>query len=317
MTLIASSAAYNGCIQLADRMVSIRLREFDPQANKSLLFPLDNAAVAIAYTGRAYIGRTPTDEWLAEKIIGQPLVRGPNGPVAAISVGSMPSLQVDFSQALLHLKNSIDKVFQSDLVSPGKPHERRLELAIVGWMWKRRRRNHARPILCHLIRESMQPTDVQWLPRHDWVPQTPRAIVRFGSWAPSQLHVMNEEALRAAASGGTNVQLVERRLAELMRKRAAESPGYISSDLMVTRIDHPRRGVISVEYLSSPSEHATEFAAIGFSPWIITKNRVQAPCAQIGVFSIGAADWEVKTGRPGRFRGLVGGLLSHERRKWP
>ncbi len=75
MTLIAAVITKIGVVQVSERLVSDRGTEFDSTANKQLVYLGHTWAVSMAYTGTAYIGKLPTDEWLAEALIGKPLPR--------------------------------------------------------------------------------------------------------------------------------------------------------------------------------------------------------------------------------------------------
>lgn len=44
---------------------------FDPEANKTIVYVARDAIVSIGYTGRAYLEGRPTDQWIAEQLIGE------------------------------------------------------------------------------------------------------------------------------------------------------------------------------------------------------------------------------------------------------
>ena len=70
MTLIIARASPTGALMVSDRRVTTSGILFDPDANKTILFADRNAVVAIGYTGMAYIGSLPTDQWLASALTG-------------------------------------------------------------------------------------------------------------------------------------------------------------------------------------------------------------------------------------------------------
>ena len=72
MTLIVTAATHNGVLMASDRMVSVGLTPFDAAANKALLLVAPTMVAAIGYTGIAYIDGVPTDQWLAEVLVGKP-----------------------------------------------------------------------------------------------------------------------------------------------------------------------------------------------------------------------------------------------------
>ena len=77
MTLILNVATPHYVLQVADRLVTRRaadgFRPFDPLSNKGIVYFAKDGVGAISYTGAAYVGTTPTDRWLTEKLIGKAL----------------------------------------------------------------------------------------------------------------------------------------------------------------------------------------------------------------------------------------------------
>ena len=57
MTLIAALITKIDVVQVSDRLVSDRGTEFDPTANKQLIYLGPTWAVTMAYTGKAYISK--------------------------------------------------------------------------------------------------------------------------------------------------------------------------------------------------------------------------------------------------------------------
>jgi hypothetical protein len=71
VTQILTRTSRAFALMVTDRLVTTNKGEqFDPHANKNIVFCARNAVVAMGYTGRAYIGKTPTDQWLVEKLTG-------------------------------------------------------------------------------------------------------------------------------------------------------------------------------------------------------------------------------------------------------
>src|SRR5262245_1968400 len=64
---------------VTDRKVTRTGVEYDADANKNLIFGDKNAVVAIAYTGFAYIGDLPTDQWIAQTLTGLVFPKGRHG----------------------------------------------------------------------------------------------------------------------------------------------------------------------------------------------------------------------------------------------
>ena len=82
MTLIISVVAGWMALQVGDRLVSAANKEWDPDANKTvLLLGLDGHA-CISYSGLAYLGGRPTDQFIAEALSNRATVAGPRGGLA-------------------------------------------------------------------------------------------------------------------------------------------------------------------------------------------------------------------------------------------
>ena len=80
VTLVLTLMSMHFVGQVSDRLVTLaRTRDkYDPLANKAVLYLATNAFVMGSYTGPAYVGEIPTDEWIAESLTGASLHR-PDG----------------------------------------------------------------------------------------------------------------------------------------------------------------------------------------------------------------------------------------------
>jgi hypothetical protein len=137
MTLIISIVSKYQVIQISDRLVSKSYVKFDELSNKSIVFYALNGILAISYTGHAFIGKTPTDQWLSEILIGRSFSFEQKPP--AMSFGK--SKFVHIGPAITILKESLSKKVFSDL----DPELRQnwinspFYLSIAGWLWGKKR----------------------------------------------------------------------------------------------------------------------------------------------------------------------------------
>jgi hypothetical protein len=69
MTQILTSASWGGACQVSDRLVTVDGSAFDPAANKSIVIGAKDGIAALSYTGLAFLGGVPTDQWLAELLL--------------------------------------------------------------------------------------------------------------------------------------------------------------------------------------------------------------------------------------------------------
>jgi hypothetical protein len=79
VTLILNHINHAWALQMTDRLVSRAATPYDPEANKNLVFLTDFAAVAIGHSGLSYLEGIPTDEWIAQTLLGERVSRWPGG----------------------------------------------------------------------------------------------------------------------------------------------------------------------------------------------------------------------------------------------
>jgi len=83
MTLILTRASRDYVLQVADRLVTLPGGQpFDAMSNKTVLYCARNGVVTMGYTGLAYLGGIPTDQWIVQTLIGSTLELGPSGAPA-------------------------------------------------------------------------------------------------------------------------------------------------------------------------------------------------------------------------------------------
>jgi hypothetical protein len=91
MTLILTFASPFYVLQVSDRLVTVSGKEFDAVANKNVIYLARDADATIGYTGRAFVDRVPTDQWIAEKLGGSRAEgERPRKPAIRFTVGPIP-----------------------------------------------------------------------------------------------------------------------------------------------------------------------------------------------------------------------------------
>jgi hypothetical protein len=119
-------------LQVSDRLVVAEtkgtiLRPFDALANKDLIYWARDAIVSIGYTGPAYIGKLPTDDWIAERLTGVNV-----SELSGTKFGLLPQwLDIGQSMTVLEQELKQSEVAKGDL---------NFELVMAGWQWKHGRR---------------------------------------------------------------------------------------------------------------------------------------------------------------------------------
>jgi hypothetical protein len=136
MTLIISKSSRDYVLQVTDRLVTRSGASFDPLANKNILFCALNGILSFAYTGHAYIGGTPTDQWLAEQLIGKNFIIHDGLP--AIECG--PTKLIYIGPALQILIEALNKAFDKEIEPNFKKDwfEKRFDLCFVGYVWNKK-----------------------------------------------------------------------------------------------------------------------------------------------------------------------------------
>jgi len=151
MTMILSSIAGNCAFQVSDRRLTTRedhqLYIFDEKTNKNVVYFARGGIVAIGYSGTAFIGETPTDRWIAEKLCGEDLSNS-----FILNMDIKPKMWFDVGQATMHLADSLTGAWK------GLPKEQRdagLRITFVGWR-KTKKKERFRHVFWDIIRSEQK-----------------------------------------------------------------------------------------------------------------------------------------------------------------
>ena len=79
VTLIVTRTSCRYALMVTDRRATRNGAVVDPDSNKNIVFCDRNAVVAIGYTGMAYIGAIPADQWIAQTLTGLTFPEGRRG----------------------------------------------------------------------------------------------------------------------------------------------------------------------------------------------------------------------------------------------
>jgi hypothetical protein len=167
MTLHITFASNRYVLQLSDRLVSLpsrgSLTKFDETANKTVIYVARDAYVSIGYTGLAYIDGRPTDQWIAEKLIGEEVGsrRGPSGGIAArlTAGGNIPWYDIGTARRVLRSELFALSLRVGETMKPHLP-----TLVMAGWQ---RRKRFSRPI-AHVLTHDVLNDAAHSLPRDFW-----------------------------------------------------------------------------------------------------------------------------------------------------
>jgi len=305
MTLILTTVWHGGVSQVADRQVSRQVRpgqfeSFDPDANKTVLFAASDAFVTISYSGPAYIEGSPTDEWIAAKLRGRPIDRGPDGVrPAAISGGRVPDWP-RMRDALQRLTEAIDTVV-SRLGRPAL-ESFYLGVAIAGWILRRRKRPRAFGQVVCWRGDSRSPV-ITRSPRH-FLEES-----RFWLVIEPDGYMSNDEGnelVRAFMTAVRDPDAAEQAVIAGLRRVALRRTGVVGPHCMCMLLPPPRIGWARVRFDSlGPQRVAVAHSRdsvvvpVAFSPWVVTQDQTLAPATVSGgPLTVPIGPWELRIESP-------------------
>lgn len=315
MTLIITRACSQFVLHVSDRLVTRGERPFDILANKSLLYHASNALVAIGYSGHAFIGSIPTDQWIAEKLIGKEFDRGRKVP--AITSGPLSRWR-DIGQSLRLLRDSLDHVAGNDLQARYRRDwmGKSFDVLIGGWQWDGKGR--ARPILAGLTKpRNSESFDLIWHSRHWYLPVASKGRRVRVVVAPAENISRGEHQALVDSLTGKSVDETQDALVNAIRKVSHRVP-VVGADCMSILLFPPSVGQAHVNYVpvnpaTANLSNKSSFIqlAVAFSPWIIGPTVVTAPSIMNGETQIGLGYYRVYLHAPPHPH--IGIMFSQER----
>ncbi len=161
MTLHLTYLAPRFVLQVSDRLVTRGGSPHDPLANKNLLVMLRDAVVTVGYAGLAYLDGVPTDQWLGERLWGEPFPPGPEPGRVPMFIAGGTGRRPDIGYARRKLQTELEAAFRR---LPASRRSEPLIIVVAGWQWNRKVQ---RPISL-VIRNSADPGlfEVDSLPRY-------------------------------------------------------------------------------------------------------------------------------------------------------
>jgi hypothetical protein len=293
MTLIVTRASCRYALMVTDRRVTRNGAVFDPDANKNIGFGARNAVVAIGYTGLAYIGTIPTDQWIAQTLTGLTFPEGRRGR------GTVPALMITnyedqcWGVRVRYLRHRLNEV------GPLIPEKHRQEwragsfdLVITGWEW-----NHgeARPYLASLSKPHNSDTfELSDSDRYWYVPRGMRFPVRMCA-APAQNLTGDKLASIDARldsvwgdGHGTPSEVADH--AEVLFAETIQDVSVrlnvVGPDTMSILIPPPVGSdpTIRIRYIPAGREQGVLVAGgmqmpvpVAFSPWVVSPGCIRSP----------------------------------------
>lgn len=287
MTLHITYVSPQFVLQVSDRLVTLssrgRLAPFDTAANKTVVYFARDAYVSIGYAGRAYLEGRPTDQWIADKLIGEEVnsrARSPGGGIPQRIIAGPLDPWHDIGTARQVLREALIKT------TCRLPPDQRPKLIIGGWQrWKQR----SRPVAYVIADDGSSPLYRKYgsTPRHEWL----RGVFWL-NFTPlnHQLRRLREE-LAERLEGLNTADEVEKRITESLRLAADTGPG-IGKDYLAVLLPPPGQRQVRTRYVAFGEQTEESLLLhedlpahpdpVGYSPWIVAPSYQAGPAVMVG-----------------------------------
>jgi hypothetical protein len=254
-----------------------RVSDYDPQSNKSVIFSAADGLLTVAYTGLSYLGDTPTDQWIAETLQGEPIPVGPDGERPWTFTTrwrrDWPSLGEAIRQVRDGLPNALASV---------RPEWRTIPITIVAAGWQLYRRAKARPVI-----QTIHKVDASGTTR---VEAAPRHLGRDLYMSTEPDGHLSDEEFKQLISGMRN-KGGKARLDDMVGavRMVAGRSKMVGPHCMCTVLPPPHHGWAFVGYDSTVQAYgelegggSSVAIPVSFSPWVISRGSIVAPMVQAG-----------------------------------
>jgi hypothetical protein len=281
VTLILTQASPRYVLQVSDRLLTRRSREFDPVSNKSILYLANDALVSIAYSGRAYLDETSTDQWIVELLTGERLLsddqRDPETGLRRNPLNIdqfIELLRVQLGAAVLRL--------------PPTAGSLTLHLIVAGWQWEG---DQAYPIVTHILNSPaeasvfhVRPIRLPEVEDSTSIPMVLCPVPTRNQLSEDDYRQLFEQLQRVNSSPDDS----RRVLVEAIRLAAAKQPKLVSEECMYIYLPPPSFRSAEVAFVSPQEQRAAVIGKIhevlpaAFTPWIVGPGKVVAPSILVG-----------------------------------
>jgi hypothetical protein len=302
MTLILTVTCPAYIVQVSDRLLTMRhrdgRREFDPVANKTVVFRASDALVTLGYSGDAYLNGTPTDEWLAERLHGKPLPRWDGQPVTCLGAWTT---RTDLGLAMERLRREIAAL-------PLGAVRNGLFVTIAGWQGRRR---NIRPTVIEIER-CRGSTSLQRAPRI-WDSSKNFRLYGIGAQTDVRQYRALTQPFRAGGHLRCAPDQMETVLCSLIRSTSLKQ-ATVGSHLLSVILMRPGLGPSGCRFLPmSPhlasltgSSIGARTVAVAHTPWIVGGGMLHPPSLEIGSFEILLAGVPFRVQGAPAAQGIVG-----------
>lgn len=289
MTLILAASTPWSTVMASDRLVTLArgmagtyAGDHDHLANKLIILITLDAAVVIGFTGSAYVGKIPTDEWIAETVSPGARLRNTDGTVGMFGFKARSSFRLH--QAFNRIRVGLSL----------HPEGRHITILAAGW---RVRRGLKTPINVTLRSSNPLSANRDLILRPSW--PLPNRIQSVGA------NIDLRPYLRAALATQAIVPWQPSSLVSFFTniiRETAETNRTVGRHVMsvVLRFD-PSSGTRQAESLFDPADPhiahreyggSSSSQLVSFTPWFLTPSAFHSPTESTGV-SGSASSFEV------------------------
>ena len=277
MTQIFGIVTRKCIFHISDRLLSQKegdkFRAFDRYSNKSIIFTATDAHVVVAYTGRAYLDHIPTDTFISQSLIGQPLSE--NGGFYIVGTSTWTDIGRSVERLLSCLTNAFQRLEEKD-------REANFQVSIIGWR-QNRRNKRLFPIVWEIQRPFGKINEPFEIDRNQrwwgWdrgytcsmIPNAPSSIVQ---WMRYQLR----------EHGNKSPEEIKRVLIETLQRCVNKNPDTVGKEcleIMLTPTVSPHARIRYINDIYHPNDLSD--GVCGYSPWIVNPPLATSPAKIQGV----------------------------------
>lgn len=270
MTLILGVVGQRVAHQVGDRLVVVergkKRSTHDPLSNKQVVVMAPDAIVVMGYTGLAYLGDRPTDDVIAEAVVGRPLGRGIQYP------GSISPIYAVADRIAERLDSAVANTarFGVEVVINGLKQGRRRRIEPLLWRITKRPGAEVK-----IARAEETP--------FDW--RTQFIVDGIGDIDGAEVGRMRRAIKALEEQGDQRRDAITRLLVETAR-RTSEHKSTVGADCMVVRLWRDAdKAIAEVEYRPVTRERVTVERGVdrpfsfpaAYSPWFIAPGSIYSP----------------------------------------
>lgn len=310
MTLVLGLLIRGHAFQVSDRLVTQAgdraVREFDPLANKTVIFRARDGVLAIGYSGRAYLDGLPTDVWIAQSLAARKFTLRFGMGLVDVS----PTHWRHSGPTITRLRADADAAIARLTERERDSYLQRFQ--IIGIKFAKRTPK-TRPLVCTIEEPSYgSALTVAYAAGH--LPWDRKYYLVTTPDMPSEdVDHLRSELKERANEGPDTCEAI---LAASIR-RVADRDATVGKDLMSIRI-RSWAPHVQIRYLPFTSEASPshEGLPLAYTPWIIAPPSVHSPALSNGGWSTKYLDWSV-VGLPEQEGPARAMQRSHARRRYP